>query len=603
MEIWGNIANIKKSILLRIEALENVTVPRHLLVSPELARELAYLTKLINEKEIAIYIDRQGNIRNIMLGDKNSASLIEDHLYRNKNRLSGLRCIHTHPSGNSTISTLDLTCLNQYRLDCMAAIGTKDGKVISISAAFLQPGNKLIPGQNKSYQFFGPFTCDQIEDFPFMEILNDIEKIITKSTDYFNDSQNNTLNALLVGFNKQKGALLTGEESLEELEELSKTAGLEVINKVVINIKKPDTAFYIGTGKVKDFSLYRQQNNIGVIVFDEELSPRQQSNLEDNLGCSIIDRTALILQIFADRARTKEGKLQVELAQLNYLLPRLIGRGNDLSRLGGGIGTRGPGETKLETDRRKIYKRISTLKKQILEIKKQRNILRKQREKNSVPVIALVGYTNAGKSSLLNILTTAEVFSEDKLFATLDPTTRRLELEGGELLITDTVGFIQKLPTQLVAAFQATLEEIQYADILLHVIDTSNSAWQTHITAVDMILKELGIVDKPTIYVFNKWDLVDDPADMEVYINKYKPALSVSARNGTNIDPLLNLIYEHLPEKLQIVQLLLPYSEASLLNALYNNCTVEETEYRESGIYCTACLNNYWQEKMKRYIC
>lgn len=603
MDIRGNVANIKKSVLIKIEALEDIIVPRHLLVSPVLAHELAYLTNLINDKEIAVYIDRQGTIRNIMIGDKNSASLAENRLYRNKNRLSGLRCVHTHPSGDSTLSTLDLTSLSQLRLDCMVAVGAKGGRVTSISAAFLQPNKQLIPEDKGSYQFFGPFNCEQVVDFPFDEILADIEKDITKSADYFKDSQHNEFKALLLGFSRQKGALLTSEESLEELEELSKTAGLEVKEKLILNIKKPDTAFFIGTGKVKELSLYRQQHNIGIIIFDEELSPRQQSNLEDILGCSVIDRTALILQIFADRARTKEGKLQVELAQLNYLLPRLIGRGHDLSRLGGGIGTRGPGETKLETDRRKIYKRISTLKKEITEIRKQRNVLRNQREKNSVPVVALVGYTNAGKSSLLNTLTAAEVFSEDKLFATLDPTTRRLEMEGGELLITDTVGFIQKLPTQLVAAFQATLEEIQYADILLHVIDSSNSAWPTHITAVNMILEELKIIDKPTIHVFNKWDLVTNPEDMALYINKYKPSIPVSARYGTNIESLLGLISEYLPEKLEQVRLLLPYSEASLLNTLYNNCSVEETDYQEEGIYCTVRLNNYWLQMMKKYMC
>lgn len=408
---------------------------------------------------------------------------------------------------------------------------------------------------------------------------------------------------LLIGIKESPDELLGGEESLEELRALAETAGTRIKQQLMLKISHPDSSFYLGKGKVEELALYTQQEEIDLVIFDDELSPRQQKNLEERLNTRVIDRTALILQIFANRAKTKEGKLQVELAQLNYLLPRLRGMGTELSRLGGGIGTRGPGETKLETDRRHIRKRIGELQRKIAEIKRQRGIIRQQRMDNNIPVVALVGYTNAGKSTILNALTEADTLAENKLFATLDPMTRKLTLNEEDVLITDTVGFIHKLPHQLIVAFRATLEEIKYADLLLHVVDASSPALIAQIETVNQVLKELDCLDKPTIIVFNKWDLVKDPLELQRLLKSWHPAVAVSALFNSQLNELLSLVSENLPQQPQLVELLLPFDKSALTNFLYQVGKVVETEYRENGIYCAVYLTEQYLHQLKDYLC
>ncbi len=304
-------------------------------------------------------------------------------------------------------------------------------------------------------------------------------------------------------------ALLPASESLGELAELAKTAGAEVVGSTTQRLEHPNVTTYIGSGKVDEVVEERKRLDANVVIFDDELSPSQQRNLEKSLGVKVIDRTALILDIFATRAQTREGRVQVELAQMQYLLPRLAGQWAHLERMEGAIGTRGPGETQIETDRRLINSRIAKLRRDLKEVSTQRELYRRRRARNNVPVVALVGYTNAGKSTLMRALSGADVLAEDKLFATLDPVTRRLGLNSGEVvLLTDTVGFIQKLPTQLVAAFRATLEELEEADLLLHVIDISHKNAYEHTETVDSTLKELGVGEKPTLLALNKVDLL-----------------------------------------------------------------------------------------------
>ena len=323
---------------------------------------------------------------------------------------------------------------------------------------------------------------------------------------------------------------------------MAKTAGAEVVAKTYQKRDKPDSALFLGKGKIQEISLLVQEHNANLVICDDELSPSQQRNLEQVLGAKVIDRTELILDIFAQRAQSHEGKLQVELAQLKYKMPRIGGQGLVLSRLGGGIGTRGPGETKLEVDKRRIRSRINDIEKLIENVKKHRQLHRENRIASNIPTIALVGYTNAGKSTLLNKLTAAEVLAEDKLFATLDPTTRKIVLPNGqEALLTDTVGFIQKLPHQLVSAFRATLEEVKVADLLLHVIDASHINYEEQMQAVISVLKELKIVDKPTVLVFNKVDKIDE----EITINKllqYHNSVAISAKDGQKLENLMDLI-------------------------------------------------------------
>jgi GTP-binding protein HflX len=313
------------------------------------------------------------------------------------------------------------------------------------------------------------------------------------------------------------GALLPAEESIAELGELARTAGADVVGSVTQKLDQPVAATYIGKGKVEEVVEGRKAANANVVIFDDELSPSQQRNLEKALGVKVIDRTALILDIFATRAQTREGRLQVALAQMQYLLPRLAGQWSHLERMEGAIGTRGPGETQIETDRRLIRSRISKIKRDLEEVRTQRALYRRRRERAGMPVVALVGYTNAGKSTLMRALSGADVLAEDKLFATLDPVTRRLRLPSGEVvLLTDTVGFIQKLPTDLVAAFRATLEELAEADLLLHVIDISHASAYEHTQSVDKTLEDLGVGDRPTLLALNKVDLLRDENGTQV---------------------------------------------------------------------------------------
>ncbi len=380
-------------------------------------------------------------------------------------------------------------------------------------------------------------------------------------------------------------ALDTGEydaqASLEELEELARTAGAEPLCSLVQKRPAPDTATCIGSGMVEQVGEACRQQEADLLLFDRELSPTQLRNLEAACGVRVVDRTTLILDIFAQRARSKEGKLQVELAQLRYLLPRLSGQGAALSRLGGGIGTRGPGETKLETDRRHIRRRIGSLKEQLKEVEAARAVTQRRRKKDGTVTVALVGYTNAGKSTLMNQLTQAGVLAEDKLFATLDPTARALKLPCGKtVMLIDTVGFLRRLPHHLVEAFKSTLEQAASADILLNVCDASSPEAREHLEVTESLLQELGAAGKPVIPVLNKWDAVADPA----LAPRLPGAVAISALRGQGLEGLLAAIEENLPEKTFPVELLLPFSKTGLAARLREEGAVLAEEYVPEGL-------------------
>ena len=327
------------------------------------------------------------------------------------------------------------------------------------------------------------------------------------------------------------GALLPAAESVAELAELARTAGAKVVGSAVQRLNSPNVATYIGKGKLEEVAAAVQEQDANVVIFDDELSPSQQRNLERALDCKVLDRTALILDIFATRASTREGKLQVQLAQMQYLLPRLAGQWSHLERMEGAIGTRGPGETQIETDRRLVRSRITKLRRDLDQVRMQRSQRRRQRARSGIPVISLVGYTNAGKSTLMRALSGADVVAEDKLFATLDPVTRRIRLPKGEtVLLTDTVGFIQKLPTDLVAAFRATLEELEEADVLLHVVDITHPHSTEQVQAVNDTLESLDVADRPTILALNKIDRLSDSKDVPV--ETYEQALELVREAG-----------------------------------------------------------------------
>ena len=375
------------------------------------------------------------------------------------------------------------------------------------------------------------------------------------------------------------------EVSLAELEELTRTAGAEPALTLTQKRPAPETATCIGSGMVEQAAELCSQQEIDLLIFDRELTPTQIRNLEKACGVRVIDRTTLILDIFAQRARSKEGKLQVELAQLRYLLPRLSGQGTALSRLGGGIGTRGPGETKLETDRRHIRRRIGSLKEQLKEVEAAREVIDRRRKKDGTVTVALVGYTNAGKSTLMNQLTQAGVLAEDKLFATLDPTARALKLPCGKtVMLIDTVGLIRRLPHHLVEAFKSTLEQAATADILLNVCDASSGEARDHLEVTNSLLNDLGAAGHPIIPVLNKWDAVEDPDTAP----RLPGAVRISALTGEGIGQLLAAIEENLPERTFPVELLLPFAKTGLAAKLREEGAVLSEEYVPEGLRLSA---------------
>ncbi|NMA15589.1 MAG: GTPase HflX [Clostridia bacterium] len=408
--------------------------------------------------------------------------------------------------------------------------------------------------------------------------------------------------AILIGLDCDKNSE-KAEESLDELERLALSAGLVVLAKDLQKRNRPDASFYIGRGKAGEIQLLAQAKKANVIVCDDELSPAQQKNLEEVIGVKIIDRTMLILDIFAQRAKSNEGKLQVELAQLKYLLPRLTGQGMVLSRLGGGIGTRGPGETKLEVDRRRIRKRIIDLERRLETVRRARVLHRKNWRDKEWPVLALVGYTNAGKSTLMNCLTGAGVLVEDQLFATLDPTIRILKLpDSRSVLLSDTVGFVRKLPHHLVAAFRATLEETVEAEVLLHVIDGSSPQVEEQAQAVYQVLKNLGAGEKRVLTVINKIDLIENDAVLSRLLRKFQPSVAVSADKGIGMDNLLKKIQEILPGKLELMHVFLPFGQASYLAEIHAYGRVVEEHYTELGIDITAYLDRRLASVLAKYL-
>lgn len=406
--------------------------------------------------------------------------------------------------------------------------------------------------------------------------------------------------AVLVGLNADcfSPEETASDESLDELEALLETAGGVCTAKMLQNRHTPDPHSFIGEGKAEELKTLLENTDANMVVFDNDLSPSQIRALEEITGATVLDRSALILDIFAQRAKTAEGRLQVELAQYQYLLPKLSGMGKSMSRLGGGIGTRGPGETKLETDRRHIRQRIDKLKEELAQVRKTRAVQRERRIKNAVPVVALVGYTNAGKSTLLNQLTDAGIPANDRLFDTLDTTTRKLRVSDHlEVLLSDTVGFIAKLPHHLVEAFKATLEELQYADLLLHVIDASDPQCQAHIAVVDRLIAQLARPETPVLRCYNKVDLLEDMRNFPVG----EQNIPMCARNGVGMDELLFRIEQTLTGALHHVTLLLPYSEGGAIAALHEQAQVHRVEYLSEGIEVELTCNDELYGRYRRF--
>lgn len=582
---------MRRSVLEEIEGLYEFHTADQL-ADVELIRTMYELSCRIG-RELAVYIDRAGTVVQVSVGEAQTIDLPPVKQTRREDGLCGVRCLHTHPSGAAGLSSIDLSALRSIRFDLMAAIGVDDAGREAVGFAVLS-------GRDKNTFTTAEYEAIDAESFSSIatrEVIAKVERDI-KTIGGYDLHEEET--AVLVGV--EQPAEWDIEESLAELERLADTAGAKTVGVVKQKRMKADSAFYIGRGKVGEIAILLQETGASMVIFDNELSPSQQRNLEQAFGVKVIDRTALILDIFAQRARTFEGKLQVELAQMQYHLPRIMGQGLALSRLGGGVGTRGPGETKLEVDRRTIRNKISDIKGQLEVVRRQRGVQRKQRQDKQVPSVALVGYTNAGKSTLLNALTQSDVYAENQLFATLDTTTRSLKLPSGRsIVVTDTVGFIQKLPHSLVSAFRATLEEVVEADLLLHVVDGSSEQYEKQMIAVVDVLRELGAADKPQIVVFNKCDNITNEHRLEQMM-RWEHSVTVSALDRETLVPLIGKLERFLDEQSVHMTLLIPYEESGkMLNFLHENANVKEMEYQENGILAKVSAGKEWESALVKY--
>ena len=530
-EPFGNTLGLKPSELKHLRNTFRRRVGPEEIVSPELARHLTEFSAQTN-RQVGVLLTRKGEVESVVVGSAHQLQLPDIGRARaGQVRLRGLRLVHTHLK-SEPLTKDDLTDLALLRLDLVAAIGVKeDGLPGVMHFAYLLP-------ENRDGELWRTETLRDVYEQPdFSQTMEALEDELAKKA----ESQRQVAGqerAVLVAVCLD-GKRADSEASLSELKELGRTAGVEVVDELLQVRRAADPKYLIGKGKLEEINLRAMQRLAEVLVFDKDLSPGQARHIGEATSMKVIDRTQLILDIFAQRAQSGDGKLQVELAQLKYLLPRLVQSDPSLSRLAGGIGGRGPGETKLEIDRRRVRDRITFLERKIDQLSNDRKVRRRQRSRKDLPIISIVGYTNAGKSTLLNALTKSEVLTENKLFATLDPTSRRLRFpREHEVIITDTVGFIRDLPKDLVAAFRATLEELEDASLLLHVVDAADPARLKQIEAVEGILESLGLDQTPRLLVWNK---VDELSRLEVaMITRARGGVAISARNKTGFEALLS---------------------------------------------------------------
>jgi GTP-binding protein HflX len=531
----GDTSGLRSGPLRRLERFSRRRVPPGFLVTPDLARDMARVSDEIG-RQVGVLIDRSGRIPYVIVGDAERIVIPDTPDYRTvPGRLKGLRCVHTHLK-DEPLTPDDLTDLALLRLDMMAALTlTRDAGVHQVHVGHILPKGPA----DAPHRILEPLTPDRL-DIDCAGMIRALEDELAE------------IRALYASKTGQERAILVSVttaprrkamDSLDELRELARSNRVYVVDTVLQLRKKADPRFLMGRGKLEELTLLALQRGASLIIFDQELNPSQIRSITDRMELKVIDRTQLILDIFAQRAQTREGKLQVELAQLKYLLPRLVTKNTAMSRLTGGIGGRGPGETKLEINRRRVRDRINRLEKGLKGVVRQREQQKARRERRGLPVISIIGYTNAGKSTLLNALTHSEVMAENRLFATLDPSSRRLRFPRDiEVIITDTVGFIRDLPTDLMVAFRATLEELHSADLLLHVVDISNRRHPEQIQSVERILEELGLQDTPTLRVLNKADLVP-PAERPA-LARQLDGIPASALERETLMPLIEKMAE-----------------------------------------------------------
>jgi len=531
-KIYGNINGLKANQTRRLEKLYKRRTPPELIITPELAREISSLSFEMR-RQIGLLLDRSGRTAYVIVGDNQKIVIPDISSFRSSaGRLKGLRCIHTHLN-NESLTRDDLTDLALLHLDLIAAITVEnDGGGSTMHVGHIRPDKSDGP----PYIVLPPFSVNHPEA-DCLDRIKAIEAELSRSAPPVAAGDRHKEKALLVSVTIK--ARKKAAASLEELKELAETSGIHVLDIIIQQRKKIDSRYLMGRGKLSELTILALQTGASILIFDQELNPSQIRAITDQTDLKVIDRTQLILDIFAGRAISREGKLQVELAQLKYLLPRLITKNTAMSRLTGGIGGRGPGETKLEINRRRVRDRIRQLEKSLDSVRRHRNQQKSLRRRKGLPVISIIGYTNAGKSTLLNSLTDSNIFAENRLFATLDPSSRRLRFpEDMEVIITDTVGFISDLPKELMVAFRATLEELESADLLLHVIDISNPRHKEQVDSVETILEQLDLYSIPSIRALNKRDRVPDDV-VQRMATQYN-GIPISATNKETLMPLIS---------------------------------------------------------------
>src|SRR6185503_3637075 len=546
--LHGNTNGLKPNQLRRIEKLYQRRISPDQVVTPEFARQLSELSHETN-RQIGVLIDRKGYIEYVTVGDARRIELPDFKRVRVAgDRFRGLRCVHTHLRGEE-LTRDDLTDLALLRLDLMAAIDVDErtGLPGVVRAAHILPtaaSEISTNGQAGNFSFLEPAVASQL-DVNFLTLIEALEAEMYRNRRSMRRAAN-TDAAIVV--NVTTGTVSDAEDSLAELRELAQSAGVAVLDEIIQRRPAIDPRTVLGKGKLEELLIRAMQLGADAIIFDRELQAAQVRSISEATDLKVIDRSQLILDIFAQRAQSREGKIQVELAQLKYILPRLVmGQDSAFSRLAGGIGGRGPGETKLETDRRRVRDRINRLEKELASQRGHREQRRKERRRHRVPIVSIVGYTNAGKSTLLNVLTSSHVLAEERMFATLDPTTRRLRLpREQEVIINDTVGFIRDLPPDLLAAFRSTLEEIGGSRLLVHLVDAANPRWHQQVASVDRILAELEFESIPRLLVFNKADQIEAEAVeamvRQASLEQDREALAISALDVRTLTPLLQKI-------------------------------------------------------------
>ncbi len=548
--IYGNVQGLKSSHIKQLQGLYEQRQPGDRLTTPEFAQALAAISTEIHHP-VCCYINRRGQVIRVAVGTPQATQIPPQELPRHgAQRLSGIHCIATQLKGAAP-DIAALTAMTRQRLDALVVLiptgsGAEPRDSIATDAVKEAYLAHLVPDLDTPWFVSPPLTLHDLTEQDFDDLVDEWEREFQEAgfeTSHFQQVKTDHDRVLLVGLMTEDMSPQRFQDSLDELTRLVESAGGEVSETVIQKRSRPHPQTVVGQGKVEEITLRAHKHGVNLIVFDRDISPSQARNLEAEIGTRVVDRTEVILDIFAQRAQSQAGKLQVELAQLEYMLPRLRGRGQEMSRLGGGIGTRGPGETRLETERRAIQRRISQLQQEVNQLQAHRARLRQQRQQQAVPSIAVVGYTNAGKSTLLNVLTHAEVYTADQLFATLDPTTRKLVITEPEtqerrtVLLTDTVGFIHELPPPLMDAFRATLEEVTEADVLLHVVDLSHPAWESHIRSVEEVLVEMPAIPGPALIAFNKVDQVDSET-LALAQQQYPEAVFISATQRLGLETL-----------------------------------------------------------------